>query len=358
MNIRLLSAEALTPAQWAAWAEIQRTEPALDSPYFRPEFTQAVAAVRGPVDVGVLENDGQPVGFFPFHRGKGNVGRPVGGVMSDFHGVIARSGTTCDPRQLLRGCNLLAWHFNHLPVSQSRFREHCWSSAPSPYIDLSRGWEGYQGEQHTIHPRTFKKAMGKLRRAESEAGPLRVELHTTSDSVFQSLVRWKADQYHRTGVTDVLAFGWTLWLLDRIRKTSGDGFSGMLSSLYMGDVLVAVLLSMRSYGVLHAWFSAYRRDFAVLSPGLVLWLELARLCPALGIQRIDLGKGPELYKQHLMSGAIDVAEGSVDLRPIRGMLRQRWHQAYDWLRHSPVRGPLRSPGRIVRSMVEARTMAQ
>ena len=90
----------------------------------------------------------------------------------------------------------------------------------------------------------------------------------------------------------------------------------MMSALYMGDVLAAVLLSMRSYGVLHAWFSAYRPDFAPLSPGLILWLELARLCPELGIRRIDMGKGPEEYKRHLMSGAIDVAEGSVDLRPV------------------------------------------
>ena len=145
-------------------------------------------------------------------------------------------------------------------------------------------------------------------------------------------------------------------LLDRIRTAGGDGFSGMLSALYMGDVLAAVLLSMRSDAVLHTWFSAYHPDFAQLSPGIILWLELAKVCPDLGIRRIDLGKGPEEYKRHLMSGAIDVAEGSVDLRPVTRIVRRQWRRAYDWARHSPLRRPLLVPGRILRSMAEARSL--
>ena len=40
--------------------------PQLDNPFFRPEFTQAVAAVRDDVEVAVLEIQQQPVGFFPY----------------------------------------------------------------------------------------------------------------------------------------------------------------------------------------------------------------------------------------------------------------------------------------------------
>ncbi len=75
-------------------------------------------------------------------------------------------------------------------------------------------------------------------------------------------MQWKTDQYRRTGVTNVLGFPWTVALLERILAAEGEGFSGMMSALYMGDVLAAVLLSMRSYGVMHAWFSAYRPDLA------------------------------------------------------------------------------------------------
>jgi CelD/BcsL family acetyltransferase involved in cellulose biosynthesis len=197
--------------------------------------------------------------------------------------------------------------------------------------------------------------MRKLRHAERNAGPLRLEHQSDSPAVFQQLIDWKIAQYRRTGATNVLAFDWTVALLERIRTARHEGFSGVTSVLYLGDRLAAILLSMRSYAVLHAWFPAYEAELAHFSPGLLLWLELARTCPELSIRRIDLGKGPEEYKTHLMSGTIDVAEGSVDLRPMMGMVRRNWRRAYDWASRSPLRRPLLTPGRILRNMVASRS---
>ncbi len=358
MNIQLLSADKLTADQIAAWTEIQRSEPALDSPYFRPEFTRAVAAVRGDVEIGVLEEHGEPVGFFPFQRARGNVALPVGGKMSDFHGLIARKDLQWEPRELLRGCRLAAWRFDHLIASQSPPQPYHWHVAPSPYVDLSHGWEGYRAEQLAVRPEWFKRAERKLRQADREAGPLRVELESDDPAVFQYMLKWKRRQYKRTGMTDALAFDWTVALLERARVAKGEGFSGVTSALYMGGVLTAVLLSIRSHGVLHAWFSAYHPDFAQLSPGIVFWMKLIQAYPQLGVRRIDLGKGPEEYKTRLMSAAIDVAEGAVDLRPIAGFLRRNCRHAYDWTRQSPLRRPLLKPGRIIRRLIESRSFRQ
>jgi CelD/BcsL family acetyltransferase involved in cellulose biosynthesis len=184
---------------------------------------------------------------------------------------------------------------------------------------------------------------------------LRVEYQSDSPAVFQQLIDWKIAQYQRTGATNVLAFDWTVALLEEICTARDEAFSGVTSVLYMGDRLAAILLSMRSYAVLHAWFSAYEPELAQFSPGLLLWLELARTCPELGIRRIDMGKGPEEYKSHLMSGAIDVAEGSVDLRPMMALVRRNWRRAYDWASRSPLRRPLLTPGRILRNMVASRS---
>jgi CelD/BcsL family acetyltransferase involved in cellulose biosynthesis len=354
-NIRTISADQLTPAHIAVWSEIQQAEAMFDSPYFRPEFTQAVASVRKDVEVGILEDGGEPVGFFPFQRGPRNVALPVGGRMSDFHGVIVRKDVAWESQKLLRDCRLSAWCFDHLVAAQEPFVSHHWKTAPSPYLDLSQGWSGYQTTQQTLHRDYFKKAMRKLRHAEREAGPLRIEIDTRNQVVFQSLVQWKIDQYYRTGVTNVLAFDWTISLLQRMLSAKSEAFCGMMSALYMGNVLTAVVLSMRSYGVVHSWFSAYRPNFAPLSPGLILWLEIAKAYPALGVRRLDLGKGPETYKQHLMSGAIDVAEGAVDFRPLAGAMQRGWHRAYEWARCSPLRRPLLAPGRILRKMVESRS---
>ena len=355
MNIRSIRADRLTADHVAAWASIQRADAALHSPYFRPEFTQAVAAVHGDVEIGVLEEAGEPVGFFPFQRSGRNVARPVGGKMSDFQGVIVRSDVAWDPQQLLRGCRLSAWHFDHLIASQRPLQPYHWNVAPSPYLDLSRGWEGYKSEQLAIHRDSFKRLMHKHQYATREAGPPRIEIDSVNSAAFQLLVKWKTAQYRRTGVTNVLGFDWTVALLQRVLAARGEGFSGMMSVLYVGDMVAAVLLSMRSFDVLHAWFSAYRPEFAQLSPGLIFWPELAKAFPAIGIRRIDLGKGPEEYKTHLMSATVDVAEGSIDLRSVAGTVRRNWHRAYQWARRSPLRRPLLAPGRVLRSMVESRS---
>lgn len=354
MNIRVLNADALTPEQIAAWADIQESAWAFDSPCFRPEFTQAVAAVRGGVEVAVLEDGGRPVGFFPFQRGRRNVARPVGGKMSDFHGVIVRDDVAWEPRQLLRECRLRAWHFDHLIAAQGPLHPFHWRVAPSPYIDLSRGWESFEAERLAGHKKWFKGALRKSRQAERKAGSLRIETDCRDPSVFQSLVAWKVWQYQKKGAHNVLGLGWTTALLERVLAARDEGFSGLMSALYFGDVLAAVLFSMRSHGVVHSWFSAYRPDFAPLSPGLVFWLELVKVYSALGVRRLDLGKGPEEYKTHLMSGAIDVAEGSVDLRPLAGTARRVGWRTYEWARRSPLRRPLLTPGRAIRNMILSR----
>ena len=48
-----------------------------------------------------------------------------------------------------------------------------------------------------------------------------------------------------------------------------------------------------------------------------------------------------------MSESVDVAEGSVDFRPVTRLLRRNWRRAYEWARRSPLAaaavGPRSSP---------------
>src|SRR2546423_471270 len=135
MKVTVLSANRLTPGHLAAWIRLQRADPALDSPFFRPEFTQAVAAVRKDVAVAVLEQDGELAGFFPFQRTRWNIGKPVGGPLSDFQGVVVRQGFVWSAEELVRGCGLAAWDFNHLLASQLPFQPYHCRTLPSPYLD-------------------------------------------------------------------------------------------------------------------------------------------------------------------------------------------------------------------------------
>ncbi len=68
MDVTVIPGRDLDAELVRAWTELQVANPDLASPYFAPEFTQAVAAVRDDVEVAVVEERGQIVAFFPFHR--------------------------------------------------------------------------------------------------------------------------------------------------------------------------------------------------------------------------------------------------------------------------------------------------
>ncbi|MGA2620309.1 MAG: GNAT family N-acetyltransferase [Thermoguttaceae bacterium] len=352
MQIEVLAADRLTPEHVAAWSHVLATEPALESPFFRPEFTQAVAAVRHDVEVAVLREDDRPVGFFPYQRQRGNVAVPVGGLLCDFQGLVVRRGASVDARQLLRGCGLAAWHFNHLLASQEPFRPYHSVTWESPYMDLGGGFEAYRKSKHEAGRGTLAQAERKARKIAREIGPLRLVPHTCERDVFELLMDWKVQQYRRIKATNFLAPAWTVALLERVWKTQSPAFAGMLSVLYAGDRPAALHLGMRAGGVLHVWFPAYDPALAGYSPGLILWLELARAAAALGLRRIDLGKGQERYKASLQSGASQLAEGSVDFRLVAGSLRRGWLCTRELVRASPLRRPGQAVLRYARHLFQ------
>ena len=176
MKTTVIPASELSPAQVDAWSQIQRDNAELASPYFRPEFTQAVAPVRGDVEVAVLEEGGEMVGFFPYQRWRGGIARPVGGRLSDFQGVVVRTGVAWNAEQLLRSCRLKAWHFDHLLASQEPLRPYHWLVEDSPYVDLSGGFSaciarrGRQGENPFPHI-TGKRASSSGKRVPCDSRP-------------------------------------------------------------------------------------------------------------------------------------------------------------------------------------------
>ena len=79
----VLRPDELTDVHLTRWRQIHESAARFASPYFTPEFTQAVGSVRRDVEVAVLEESGEVVGFFPFQRGLLGFAKPVGGQLSD-----------------------------------------------------------------------------------------------------------------------------------------------------------------------------------------------------------------------------------------------------------------------------------
>ena len=45
LQVDIVGVDALGEADWAEWRAMQAADPALDSPYFRPEFTQIAGRI-------------------------------------------------------------------------------------------------------------------------------------------------------------------------------------------------------------------------------------------------------------------------------------------------------------------------
>jgi hypothetical protein len=105
--------------------------------------------------------------------------------------------------------------------------------------------------------------------------------------------------------------------------------------------------------VLASWIPAFNPVHGKYSPGLVLQVTLAREAADLGIRRIDLGRGYNQTKSSLMSGALPMALGTVDRRPLCRMLRSGWYRAGNLVRTTPLDEPARRAYHRLRSFITA-----
>lgn len=341
MKVRVVSARELDADLTERWAQLQEADPRLSSPYFCPEFTQAAAAVRDGVRVAVMERAESVVGFFPFQRERMGIGKPVGGRLSDYHGVVVARDTEWDAEELIRACDLSIWDFDHLLASQEPFRAFHRVVTNSPVMDLSRGFEAYVQERRASGTKRIKKIMGQRQKLEREVGPLRFEPHASDASVLEQVIAWKSAQCRRTGAFDFFQLDRNVELVRRIHQTRTNRFEGILSALYVGDRLAAAHMGMHSRSVCHYWFPGYEHDLARYSPGSILLLELARWAADSGVALLDLGKGDDAYKQGFMSSHVPIAEGSVVRPSLVGVHRRLRDATNSFLRRSPLAAPVR-----------------
>ena len=349
----LLDPRDLDDATRAAWGAAL-DQLAVPTPYLTPEFAALVADVRGGVRVAVVERDGRPAGFFPFQTDPAvpgdDRGEPVGGRLSDFHGLLAPPDFDLDPVALLRACGLSRWRFDHLVGGHPAFEPFVEMTAPSRFLDLSDGFDAYYDARRAAGSRKVKQIARKDRGFERECGPLRFEFDCRDPAVraavLDRMIEWKRAQYRATGVFDLFTLGWPRELLTRLGEPRGDRLTGLTSALFAADAdgterVVAVDVGMRCGPVLHSWFAAYDPVFADHSPGHVCTLRLARAAAEAGVTRLELGRGPEPYKRSLASGSSPVGEGVVDVRPLAGPVGRGVRGAWRSAKRVPVAEPLR-----------------
>jgi CelD/BcsL family acetyltransferase involved in cellulose biosynthesis len=316
MKVTLIPGSELSQDLEGVWLKCQRANPTLTSPYFHPEFTRAIAAVRTDVEIAIVEEGNRLVALFPFQRHRRDVGIPVGGIISDYHGLICAEQYRCDLREIIRLSRLAIFDFEHCPITQLSFTPFHRYLASSPQIDLSDGYQAYFKARSAVRSEQIK-----LRRIEREVGPLRFVAHDASDAGLRQVLAWKSKQYTNTGKRDLFKMPWIRAAVERIRTTEEREFSGMVSLLYAGERLIAGHLGMRGQFVWHWWFPSYDPEMARYSPGIILLIKMVQHASQMGIRTIDLGAGTSSYKRRFMNASIPLASGSVELASWRSSRR-------------------------------------
>lgn len=327
MRVRTVSIGDMTEdlvAKWNAWAAPQGR---LVSPYFRFEFTAAIARARDDVRIAFIEDDGEIVGVFPHHAPRDGVIRPIGAPMSDYQGVIAREGVRIDLHRLVRAVGGSAMVFDnwHGPLGRQAATRR--SRDGSVMVDLSAGAATYFDDRRAAFRDHFRKTARRQRAAERNIGPVRVEIGDPDGRAFARLTEWKQVQYRETGKLNVLGIDWVTAALDELRTRRGEAFSGLTAALWFGDRLAAVEFGLSAGGTYHSWFPAYDPELARYSPGLLLLHGIFEQAAAHGIDRVDLGRGGRHYKKYYASYEVPLDQGRVLVPGLAAAAIRGWELA-------------------------------
>jgi CelD/BcsL family acetyltransferase involved in cellulose biosynthesis len=320
VRISVVHPAELGQAEIAQWRSFQHDTPLLANPFLSPDFTIAAGRVRPGARVAVLHDGPDVAGFLPFEQRGLGWGVPIAAGLTDLQGLVHAPGTEWDPRELLKGCGIAAWQFDHLVAGQKPFERYQVAQVASPVIDLTPGADAYFATLKKSSPKFVPGLRRKSRKLDREVGPVRFVPDSRDVTDLHTLMAWKSDQYQRTGRLDRFTEPWIVELLEVLLDTRNEDFNGLLSMLYAGDVPVAAHFGMRFGRTLAYWFPAYSTRFNLYSPGLLHTLQTIESADGLGVELIDLGKGFKRYKETLKSYDFTVAEGMVTRPSPLGMM--------------------------------------
>ena len=318
------------------WCLILNNHPLYRSPYYHPEYTLAVAAVRSDVRLLVMEDVGRICGFFPFHQtAKGAL--TVGEILTDYQGPVADMNLQLPVKTLLKAMRTSYFGFNHMPSERLEFSRHAWQHSRSLQLNLDGGFAAYS--QRLMQQRDaslLKKVDTNRRKLRNKFGELRFEMQSISQTDFDGLLAGKSEQFRRTGGTqhDLFAVPWIRAMVQRLFQTRQPAFSGIFSVLFVGERMIAAHFGLRSEQVLHYWFPWYDTEYAGYSPGLILLASCAEGAAEQGLRIIDLGRGEQAYKQRFTTGYQALCEGAVSSPMLVASAHGYYHQGRQAIKSS------------------------
>jgi CelD/BcsL family acetyltransferase involved in cellulose biosynthesis len=322
MRISVIHPAELDQELAGVWRRLLSASPLPDSAFLTPEFAVAVGHHRSDARVGVIEDAGENIGFFPYQSRPGGFARALAFGINDFQAIVASPHYDIDFISLLKACGLVRWRFDHLLSSVLLRAGDTSESQVSPVVDFLSGFEQYVETQARVSS-GFRRAQRKHHRfTQAHDGVWSFRWNSTDPTTMRRLLDLKGAQCRATGSHDYTTHRWIRSLLEELSTLQGEFLAGVQSELRVGNQVVAMHFGLRTRSRLHWWFPAYETQWARWSPGLSLLLETIKASSEGGLSCLDLGKDLSRYKQEFMNGALRVREGTAHAS-LRGVLATR-----------------------------------
>jgi CelD/BcsL family acetyltransferase involved in cellulose biosynthesis len=237
-------------------------------------------------------------------------------------GLVHTGGLEWEPADLLAGCGLAVCEFDVLLADQREgFGPFRAAPEPAPFVDLSSGWEQWLRNKRAAG-RAIKAIQRRQRKLAREVGEVSFTFDSKGRDTLELLMRWKSQQYRRTGRFDRFARPWFADAFAELAEMATADFSGIRSVLSVNGRPVAIQQALCANGILSDWFPAYDTSLASYSPGQTCMLEYVRSASERNLSHIDLGKGYSEHKEIFKDGEHAVAAGWVERRSPVAALRR------------------------------------
>jgi len=309
-EVTIKTADSLSQDEREAWRALQACAPEIASPYFSLGYLDAMAHVRGDVRVVVKQDAGAPVAFLPLQLGVLGHARPLGGPLSDHHGVIGELGDGEALAEMLARAGVGVFDFHGALGAQAAFAELGGAPDGSWVIDLREGFDAWKSRRKKPGGNTLRTILVSERKLTERHGAVEFCFDDRSPEALEAMFAWKSDQYRRTGHFDVFSVAWTRKLVEALlRSQAQSGARGVVSSLKVDGELAAVHFGMMGGGVLHYWFPAYDPAFQKEGSGNALLVRILEAVAEQGVSEIHLGGGDYRYKAALADWQFPIVSG-------------------------------------------------
>jgi len=332
------------------WEKFRASSPTFASPFFHFDFIRAAQKIGRKVEVAIIRQDHQVVGFLPFEKKPQQIARPVACQMNDAHGILGRNFTSLEILEILKACGIKVFDFHSWFGSDEGIKTFAFAEIQCTAAKLS-----YQQDQKTLREKlqkksyTIKQQIRKTRKLIRDHGPISYQHRCCEPEVLETLFRWKSKQYQRQNTFDLLGLGWTKDLLRTLNQPNPSSrLQGVLSVIRWQDQPIAIHFGLQEGSILHYWFPVFNWDFRQHSPGTELFLQVAdHLEQNTAVTAIDMGYGNQPYKSKLINHQYSGYQGKIIPGKLGWNLARTQYQGRETLRRIPMKGTLR---KIIRSV--------